>query len=110
MWMVKVPNSEAWRRSSTHTTEHVPVQVNVEQTAVSVLESLLHFDRLQSHSAKFSGQAGIPIASQFQGFYEVSRTMFTLLPSFILFLTVFLLYESQVHQKDVKTGLFKTTG
>lgn len=72
--MCEVPNSQAWRHSFTHRTERVSVKVNVEQAAVSVLESVLHFDRLQPHSAKFSGQAGILIASQFQGFYKVSRT------------------------------------
>lgn len=55
-------------------TERESVKFNVEQASVSVVESVLHFDRLQPHSAKFSGQAGILIASQFQGFYKVSRT------------------------------------
>lgn len=72
--MFEVPNFEAWKHSFTHMVERESVKVNVEQAAVSVLESVLHFGRLQPHFAKFSGQAGVLIASQFQGFYKVSRT------------------------------------
>lgn len=105
--MFKVLNSQVWRHLFIHMTEHEIVKVNVEEATVSVLQGVLNFERerLQPHSVKFSGEAGILIAS-FKALRKFPEPQFIILPSFILLLTDFLLYMSQVKPKRCENRTF----